>query len=178
MASREYYSEIIDEMRKAQGKLTNALYSDLDRLASAESNSAKVKVEQAYERGVNEAFDAIVALFEMHPLDLQEYLMAYGLDDIKQFLEIGNRVERVKQVQQTVRVIRLNEPKVGDEVVYESPMNTMKGIVIEKNTEKNSLTVFDAENVRKFVVHGSAVKKTGRHFDVTEMMKTIEEMRK
>lgn len=178
MASREYYAEVIDEMRKAQGKLTNALYSDLDRLASAESNRARVKAEQAYERGVNEAFDVIVALFEMHPLDRQEYLKIYELDSVEQFLKSENRVERVKQVQQTVRVIRLNEPKVGDEVVYESPMNTMKGIVIEKNTEKNSLTVFDAENVRKFVVHGSAVKKTGRHFDVTEMMKTIEEMKK
>lgn len=178
MASREYYSEVIDEMKKAQGKLCQALYSDLQRLEGAESNGTKVKVQESYERGVNEAFDVIVALFEMHPLDLQEYLKTYDLDDMKQFLKSENRVERVKQVQQTVRVIRLNEPKVGDEVVYESPMNTMKGIVIEKNTEKNSLTVFDANNVRKFVVHGSAVKKTGRHFDVTEIMKTIEEMRK
>lgn len=178
MASREYYSEVIDEMKKAQGKLCQALYTDLQRLEGAESNGTKVKVKEAYERGVNEAFDVIVALFEMHPLDLQEYLKTYDLDDMKQFLKSENRVERVKQVQQTVRVIRLNEPKVGDEVVYESPMNTMKGIVIEKNTEKNSLTVFDANNVRKFVVHGSAVKKTGRHFDVTEIMKTIEEMRK
>lgn len=178
MASREYYSEVIDEMKKAQGKLCQALYSDLQRLEGAESNGTKVKVQEAYERGVNEAFDVIVALFEMHPLDLQEYLKTYDLDDMEQFLKSENRVERVKQVQQTVRVIRLNEPKVGDEVVYESPMNTMKGIVIEKNTEKNSLTVFDANNVRKFVVHGSAVKKTGRHFDVTEIMKTIEEMRK
>ena len=178
MANREYYSEVIDEMRKAQGKLTNALYSDLDRLASAESNSARVKAEQAYERGVNEAFDVIVTLFEMQPLDLQKYLKTYGLDDMKQFLEIGNRVERVKLVQQTVRVIRLNEPQVGDEVVYESPMNTIKGIVIDKNTEKNSLTVFDAIGIKTCVIHGSAVEKTGRHFDVTEMMKTIEEMRK
>lgn len=176
MASREYYSEVIDEMKKAQGKLCQALYSDLQRLEGAESNGTKVKVQEAYERGVNEAFDVIVALFEMHPLDLQEYLKTYDLDDMEQFLKSENRVERVKQVQQTVRVIRLNEPKVGDEVVYESPMNTMKGIVIEKNTKKNSLTVFDANNVRKFVVHGSAVKKTGRHFDVTEIMKTIEEM--
>lgn len=178
MANREYYSEVIDEMKKAQGKLCQALYSDLQRLEGAESNGTKVKVQEAYERGVNEAFDVIVALFEMHPLDLQKYLKTYDLDDMKQFLKSENRVERVKQVRQTVRVIRLNEPKVGDEVVYESPMNTMKGIVIEKNTEKNSLTVFDANNVRKFVVHGSAVKKTGRHFDVTEIMKTIEEMRK
>lgn len=178
MASKEYYSEVIDEMKKAQGKLCQALYSDLQRLEGAESNGTKVKVQEAYERGVNEAFDVIVALFEMHPLDLQKYLKTYDLDDMKQFLKSENRVERVKQVRQTVRVIRLNEPKVGDEVVYESPMNTMKGIVIEKNTEKNSLTVFDANNVRKFVVHGSAVKKTGRHFDVTEIMKTIEEMRK
>lgn len=178
MASREYYSEVIDEMRKAQGKLTNALYSDLDRLAGAESNGTKVKVQKAYERGVNEAFDVIVTLFEMQPLDRQEFLKTYELGNVEQLLKSENRVERVKQVQQTVRVIRLNEPQVGDEVVYESPMNTMKGIVIEKNAEKNSLTVFDAKSVKTFVVHGSAVEKTGRHFDVTEMMKTIEEMKK
>ena len=180
MANREYYSEVIDEMRKAQGKLTNALYSDLDRLASAESNSAKVKAQQAYERGVNEAFDVIVALFEMHPIDLHEYLKTYGLDDMKQFLKSGNRVERVKQVQHTVRVVRAEEPEVGDEVVYESPMNTMKGIVIEKNTENNSLTVFDAKNVKKFVVHGSAVKKTGRHistFNTNAFLKLLEAMK-
>lgn len=177
MASREYYAEVIDEMRKSQGKLTNALYSDLDRLASAESNSAKTKAQEAYERGVNEAFDAIVALFEMHPLDLQEYLKTYGLDDMKQFLKSGNRVERVKQVQHTVRVIHLNETQVGDEVVYESPMNTIKGIVIWKNAEKGSLMVFDPKSVKTFIIHGSAVKKTGRHFDVTEMAKVIEEMR-
>lgn len=183
--NREYYTEVIDEMRKAQGKLTNALYSDLDRLASAESNSAKTKAEQAYERGVNEAFDVIVALLDMHPLDLQQYLETYDLDDIEQFLKSGNRVERVKQVQHTVKVIRSSELKVGDEIVYESRiMNNMEGIVIEINAENNSLTVFDAKNVRKFVVdgssvnRGSAVKKTGRHFDVTEMMKTIEEMKR
>ena len=178
MASREYYSEVIDEMRKAQGKLTNALYSDLDRLAGAESNGTKVKVQEAYERGVNDAFDVIVALFEMHPLDLQEYLKTYELDTMKQFLKSENRVERVKQVQHTVRVIRSNEPQVGDEVIYKSPMNTIKGVVVKKNTERNSLMVFDAVDIKTCVIHGSAVEKTGRHFDVTEMMKTIEEMKK
>lgn len=177
MASREYYSEIIDEMRKAQGKLTTALYSDLDRLASAESNSAKAKAEQAYERGVNEAFDVIVALFDMHPLDLQEYLKAYELDDMEQFLKSGNRVERVKQVQHTVKVVRSSELKVGDEVTYESPMNAIKGIVIWKNTENGSLMVFDTKTLKTFIIHGSAVKKTGRHFDATEIEKAIEEVR-
>lgn len=177
MASREYYSEVIDEMKKAQGKLCQALYSDLQRLEGAESNGTKVKVQEAYERGVNEAFDVIVALFEMHPLDLQEYLKTYDLDDMKQFLKSENRVERVKQVQQTVRVVRAEEPKVGDEVVYESPMNTIKGIVIWKNTEKGSLMVFDTKVVKTFIIHGSAVKKTGRHFNIAEMAKAIEEMR-
>jgi hypothetical protein len=83
----------------------------------------------------------------------------------------------VKQVQHTVQVIRLNEPQVGDEVVYESPMNTIKGIVIWKNIEKGSLMVFDTKVLKTFIIHGSAVKKTGRHFDVTEMAKVIEEMR-
>lgn len=178
MASREYYSEVIDEMRKAQGKLTNALYSDLDRLAGAESNGTKVKVQEAYERGVNEAFDVIVTLFEMQPLDRQEFLKTYELGNLEQFLKIGNRVERVKQVQQNVRVIRLNEPQVGDEVIYKSPMNTIKGVVVKKSPEKNSLMVLDPMGIKTFVIHGSAVEKTGRHFVVTEMMKTIEEMKK
>ena len=175
--NREYYTEVIDEMKQAQGKLAQALYTDLDRLAGAESNSTKVKVQEAYERGVNEAFDAIVALFDMHPLDLQEYLRAYELDDMKQFLKSENRVERVKQVQQTVRVTRLNEPQVGDEVTYESPLNAIKGIVIWKNTKKGSLMVFDMKSLKTFIIHGSSVNKTGRHFDVTEMAKAIEEMR-
>lgn len=172
MASREYYSEVIDEMRKAQGKLTNALYSDLDRLASAESNGTKVKVQEAYERGVNEAFDVIVALFEMHPLDFQEYLKTYELEDMKQFLKSENRVERVKQVQQTVRVIRLNEPQVGDEVEYRDA----KRIVTEKlNGEE--LVLFHPRTMTFTSGYLNECKKTGRHFDVTEMMNTIEEMR-
>ena len=178
MANREYYSEVIDEMKKAQGKLCQALYTDLQRLESAESNSAKVRAEKEYERGVNEAFDVISTLFEMHPLDRQEYLKTYELDGMKQFLKSENRVEMVKQVQQTVRVIRLNETQVGDEVVYESPMNTIKGIVIWKNAEKGSLMVFDTKTLKTFIIHGSAVKKTGRHFDATEIEKAIEEMRK
>lgn len=178
MASREYYSEVIDEMKKAQGKLCQVLYSDLQRLEGAESNGTKVKVQGAYERGVNEAFDVIVALFEMQPLDRQECLKSYGLDNMEQFFKSENRVERVKQVQQTVRVIRSNEPKVGDEVIYKSPMNTIKGVVVKKNPEKNSLMVLDPMGIKTCVIHGSAVEKTGRHFDVTEMMKTIEEMKK
>lgn len=173
MASREYYSEVIDEMRKAQGKLTNALYSDLDRLAGAESNGTKVKVQEAYERGVNEAFEAIVALFEMHPLDLQEYLEAYELDDMKQFLKSENRVERVKQVQQTVRVIRLNEPQVGDEVEYRDA----KRIVTEKRNG-GEVVLFHPRTMTFTSGYSTECKKTGRHFDITEMVRTIEEMKK
>lgn len=173
MANREYYSEVIDEMRKAQGKLTNALYSDLDRLASAESNSAKVKAQQAYERGVNEAFDVIVALFEMHPLDLQEYLKTYGLDDMKQFLKSGNRVERVKQVQHTVRVIRLNEPQVGDEVEYRDA----RCIVAEKRNG-GEVVLFYPITMTFTSGHSTECNKTGRHFNITEIVKAIEEMKK
>lgn len=173
MASREYYSEVIDEMRKAQGKLCQALYSDLQRLEGAESNGTKVKVKEAYERGVNEAFDAIVALFEMHPLDLQQYLKAYELDGMKQFLEIGNRVERVRQVQQTVWVISLNEPKVGDEVEYRDA----KRIVTEKR-DGGEVVLFHPRTMTFTSGYSTECKKTGRHFDVTEMMKAIEEMNK
>lgn len=173
MASREYYSEVIDEMRKAQSKLTNALYSDLDRLAGAESNGTKVKVQEAYERGVNEAFNAIVALFEMHPLDLQEYLEAYELDDMKQFLKSENRVERVKQVQQTVRVMRAEELKVGDEV--DTEFGT--GIIIQK-CEGDILGVFLPKTITTVNIKAHNVRKTGRRFDVAGMMKTIEEMNK
>lgn len=173
MASREYYTEVIDEMRKAQGKLTNALYSDLDRLASAESNSAKVRVQESYERGVNEAFEAIVALFEMHPLDLQEYLEAYELDDMKQFLKSENRVERVKQVQQTVRAMQAEEFKCGDEVFCEGG----RYVVLEK-MEGGKVLLFDPETVATRHGYVKRCVKSGRHFVVTEMMKTIEEMRK
>ena len=168
MASREYYAEVIDEMRKAQGKLTNALYSDLDKLASAESNSARVKAEQAYERGVNEAFDVIVALFEMHPLDLQEYLKTYGLDDMKQFLKSGNRVERVKQVQHTVRVVRAEEPKVGDEVICAG----VKCIVL-KISEGGKVDLFIPDAITTYIAYARDCEKTGKHFDEIGMMKTI-----
>lgn len=161
MASREYYSEVIDEMRKAQGKLTNALYSDLDRLAGAESNGTKVKVQEAYERGVNEAFNAIVALFEMHPLDLQEYLEAYELDDMKQFLKSENRVERVKQVQQTVRVMRAEELKVGDEV--DTEFGT--GIIIQK-CDGDILGVFLPKKITTVNIKAHNVRKTGRHISI------------
>lgn len=173
MASREYYSEVIDEMRKAQGKLTNALYSDLDRLAGAESNGTKVKVQEAYERGVNEAFDVIVALLDMNPVDLHDCLKTYGLDNMRQFLKSGNRVERVKQVQQTVKVIRLNEPQVGDEVEYRDA----KRIVTEKRNG-GEVVLFHPRTMTFTSGYSTECKKTGRHFDITEMMKTIEEMKK
>lgn len=173
MASREYYAEVIDEMRKAQGKLTNALYSDLDRLAGAESNSAKVKAEQAYERGVNEAFEAIVALVEMHPLDLQEYFKTYELDGMKQFLKSGNRVERVKQVQHTVRVIRLNELQVGDEVEYRDA----RCIVAEKRNG-GEVVLFYPITMTFTSGRSTECKKTGRHFNIAEIVKAIEEMKK
>lgn len=166
MANREYYSEIIDEMKKAQGKLSQALYSDLDRLAGAESNSARVKAQKEYERGVNETFEAVNALLNMHPVDCKEALETCGVDHITQVFKTENHLEMLKRIQQTVRVMKTEEPQVGDEVIYKSPMNTVKGIVIGKNTAKNSLTVFDAKNVRKFVVHGSAVEKTGRHISI------------
>ena len=173
MANREYYTEVIDEMKKAQGKLCQALYTDLQRLASAESNSARVKAEQAYERGVNEAFDVISTLFEMHPLDRQEYLKTYELDGMKQFLKSENRVERVKQVQQTIRVIGAEELHVGDEVVYEGT----KCVVVEKK-EGGHVVLFYPESIVAVDSYAKKCEKTGRHFVVTEMMKAIEEMKK
>lgn len=178
MANREYYSEIIDEMKKAQGKLSQALYSDLDRLAGAESNSARVKAQKEYERGVNETFEAVNALLNMHPVDCKEALETCGVDHITQVFKTENHLEMLKRIQHTVRVMKTEEPQVGDEVIYKSPMNTIKGVVVKKNTERNSLMVFDAVDIKTCVIHGSAVEKTGRHFDVTEMMKTIEEMKK
>lgn len=173
MASREYYSEVIDEMKKAQGKLCQALYTDLQRLESAESNSAKVRAEKEYERGVNEAFDVISTLFEMHPLDRQEYLKTYELDGMKQFLKSENRVERVKQVQHTIRVIGAEELHVGDEVFYEDT----KCVVVEKK-EGGRVVLFYPESIVAVDSDAKKCEKTGRHFVVTEMMKTIEEMRK
>lgn len=175
MASREYYSEVIDEMRKAQGKLANALYSDLDRLAGAESNGTKVKVQEAYERGVNEAFEAIDALYRMAIEDTQ---YVFGTTNFHDIVKNENHLETLNKIRVFERVELGKEPKVGDEVIYKSPMNTIKGVVIKKSPEKNSLMVLDPLGIKTFVIHGSAVEKTGRHFDITEMMKTIEEMKK
>ena len=173
MASREYYSEVIDEMKKAQGKLCQALYTDLQRLEGAESNGTKVKVQEAYERGVNEAFDVIFTLFEMQPLDRQECLKSYGLDNMEQFFKSENRVERVKQVQHTVRVVRAEELKVGDEVYYEGT----KCVVVEKK-EGGHVVLFYPQTIVAVDSYAKKCEKTGRHFVVTEMMKAIEEMKK
>ena len=169
MASREYYSEVIDEMRKAQGKLTNALYSDLDRLASAESNSAKVKVQEAYERGVNEAFDLIATLYRMSTEDTQ-YI--FGTTNFYDVVKNENHLETLNKIRVFERVELVNELKVGDEVFFEGA----RCVVIEKK-EGGKVLLFFPTTIGTCVGYVKKCETTGRHFDVTKMINVIEEMK-
>lgn len=170
MANREYYSEVIDEMKKAQGKLCQALYSDLQRLEGAESNGTKVKVQEAYERGVNEAFEAIATLYRMSTEDTQ---YVFGTTNFHDILKKENHLETLNKIRVFERVELANELQIGDEVINDGS----KYVVIEKNEGGKVLLLYPKTIV---TVHAYAKKceKTGRHFDVTEMMKTIEEMKK
>ena len=171
MASREYYSEVIDEMRKAQGKLTNALYSDLDRLAGAESNGTKVKVQEAYERGVNEAFEAIDALYRMSIEDTQ---YVFGTTNFHDIVKNENHLETLNKIHVFERVELGNEPKVGDEVDTEFG----KGIIIQK-CNGDILGVFLPKQISTANIKTHNVRKTGRRCnDVEKFLKMIEEMRK
>lgn len=171
MASREYYSEVIDEMRKAQGKLTNALYSDLDRLAGAESNGTKVKVQEAYERGVNEAFEAIDALYRMSIEDTQ---YVFGTTNFHDIVKNENHLETLNKVRVFERVELGNEPKVGDEVDTEFG----KGIIIQK-CEGDIWGVFLPKQIATANIKTHNVRKTGRRCnDVEKFLKMIEEMKK
>lgn len=130
----EEYRKLLDDLKKAQGALNYAVCSDLQKLAGAESNSTKAKVTEAYELGLNDAWNVARALTHGIFLDYNYRTKYFGTPDLAEIFEIDAKdaYQRYESFRDTTNK---KEFHIGDEV-YVKNQPSEKFIVVQDAKEK------------------------------------------
>ena len=162
----EEYRKLVDDLKRAQGALNFEVTKDLQRLASAELNTTKVKVNEAYERGLKEAWELAqrLALREADGgMSSGDFFKCYGdnlcyqdvlQSDVKEALQKYKGYMRGKKKDDTFHV--------GDEVVS---TNGTK-IIVVKVYENGTFSGIDRNGESYTHRPSCRFSKTGSHYEV------------
>lgn len=167
----EDYRKLLDDVKSAQAALNACVFTDLQRLASAESNNTKAKIAEAYERGLNDAWTLIRDVFYMQSYKAVE---CFGEDNIEGVIQMDVKEALQKFMEYTQEQKAEEEEKqfhVGDEVENNGTKLVVTRIVSEYSfhgIDKNG-EIYKGRTTRFW-------KKTGRHFDgVENLLKEMKE---
>ena len=174
----EDYRKLLDDVKLAQGALNYAVCSDLQRLASAESNNTKAKIAEAYERGLKEAWELAKTIATRDGMSFKKISECFGVSSFTEVYEmdVKEALQKFREYTQKQKEAEESELHVGDEVQRtDNPL--VKIIVTEKDSRMWS--GFDSDG---FVGYGSVKEfsdcweKTGRHFgEVEHLLKEMKE---
>lgn len=173
------YRKLLDNVKSAQAALNACVFTDLQRLASAESNNTKAKIAEAYERGLNDAWELAKEIWNWFGSSDEKLNECFGTHFITTVYEmdVKEALQKFREyTQEQKEEAEKSELRVGDEI-----QNTNKPSVKLIVTKKNGLGWFGFDSDGS-VGYGSLGdfsdywKKTGRHFDQIDNI--LEEMNK
>jgi len=157
------YRELVKRVSDAQGELNQAVYQDLQRLASAESENTKNKVREAYVRGAEEIWEAVKLMRTMSPDEFSDFT-GPGINDIygvaaADVINLYNAYKAEKKAEAEKREIH-----VGDEIYFYGKF----GIVLV--IEDGECSVMFPDRAYAMRTKVSELAKTGRNFKDARMI--------
>lgn len=165
----EEYRKLVDDLKRAQGALNFEVTKDLQRLASAELNTTKVKINEAYERGLKEAWELAqqLALREADGgMSCEDFFKCYGdnlcyqdvlQSDVKEALQKYKGYMQKKKAEQEEKQFH-----VGDEVVSSNGTK----IIVVKVYENGTFSGIDRNGESYTHRPSCCFSKTGSHYEV------------
>ena len=155
-------------LKLAVGEINNHL-SILEGLLRNERDNAQKQVDEAYQRGLNDAWDAARKISLMSPDEIEKVFPGAAKYNRYNLGYSGVEViEKLKAYEEKQKAD--GEIKVGDEVIYNG---TTKCLVVRPETDERYAVLIDGNGYHYSADHREC-KKTGRHFDIN---KILEEMR-
>lgn len=152
----EEYRKLYDEMTRAQRTLNHVILNDLQRIASAESNSTKTKINQAYERGIMNMYKAYRDWVRM---DISEEIEAYGKKIAFAKLEECG-IDPVKFVEKT-QLFQMLKDKQEKELSAGDVIELRNGVLGVVTTIHGEMVDFMNEHGTVGMVEIDSIKKTG-----------------
>ena len=167
----EDYRKLLDDVKSAQAALNACVFTDLQRLASAESNNTKAKIAEAYDQGIYEAWRMID---EIRFAKAEEVEETFGTFSVTKILDMDPKEVQTKwQEHRSAKKAKEEEKQfhVGDEL---ESFGT-KVVVIKMASND----VFNGIDKNGEIYSGRTYqfwKKTGRHFGgVENLLKEMKE---
>ena len=155
-------------LKLAVGEINNHL-SILEGLLRNERDNAQKQVDEAYQRGLNDAWDAARKISLMSPDEIEKVFPGAAKYNRYNLGYSGVEViEKLKAYEEKQKAD--GEIKVGDEVIYNG---TTKCLVVRPETDERYAVLIDGNGYHYSADHREC-KKTGRHFDIQSI---LEEMR-
>ena len=158
-------------LKLAVGEINNHL-SILEGLLRNERDDVQKQVNEAYQRGLEDAWEAarkIVCDDELGWNTLLHIFNRGNFDGIFGDFSPSEAIAKLKAYEEKQKAD--DEIKVGDEVIYNG---TTKCLVVRPETDERYASLIDGDGAHYSADHREC-KKTGRHFDIASI---LEDMRK
>ena len=159
-------------LKLAVGEINNHL-SILEGLLRNERDDVQKQVDEAYQRGLEDAWEAARKIVRMPEGDLLNIFtecysaVCTALQVLLKY-DASEAIEKLKAYEEKQKAD--GEIKVGDEVIYNG---TTKCLVVRPETDERYAVLIDGNGYHYSADHREC-KKTGRHFDIQSI---LEEMR-
>ena len=153
-------------LKLAVGEINNHL-SILEGLLRNERDDVQKQVDEAYQRGLDDAWEAARKIVEMSDPPYWELFDEYK-ENLFGKISAAEAIAKLKAYEEKQKTDE--KIKVGDEVIYNG---TTKCLVVRPETDERYAVLIDGNGYHYSADHREC-KKTGRHFDIQSI---LEEMR-
>lgn len=175
----EDYRKLLDDVKSAQAALNACVFTDLQRLASAESNNTKAKIAEAYENGLKEAWELAKTIATRDGMSFEKISECFGVSSFTEVYEmdVKEALQKYREyMQKQKEEAEKSELRVGDEI--QRINNPSVKVIVTKKDSRMWFGFDSAGSVGYGLVKefSNCLEKTGRHFDQIENI--FEEMKK
>ena len=156
-------------LKLAVGEINNHL-SILEGLLRNERDDAQKQVNEAYQRGLDEAWEAARKI-AISPgdggLSTHDLFKIFGNDSLQYAFKNYSASEAIAKLKAYEEKQKADEEiKVGDEVIYNG---TTKCIVVRPEDDERYASLIDSDGTLYSADHREC-EKTGRHFDIDKIL--------
>ena len=138
----------------------------VDFVALEELEDAQKEIDEAYQRGLDDAWEAARKIVEMSDPPYWGVFNEYK-DDLFKKITAAEAIEKLKAYEEKQKAD--DKIKVGDEVIYNG---TTKCIVVRPEDDERYASLIDSDGTHYSADHREC-KKTGRHFDIASILEDM-----
>ena len=167
----KYTFEIMKEYEDAFKGISVYSVSDdkklmVDFVALEELEDAQKEINEAYQRGLDDAWEAARKIVEMADPPYWGVFNEYK-NDLFGKISAAEAIAKLKAYEEKQKAD--DKIKVGDEVIYNG---TTKCIVVRPEDDERYASLIDSDGTHYSADHREC-KKTGRHFDIASILEDM-----